>query len=279
MKLFFKLVNKAIGIYVKLSNWRLLIAICFMVASLLLVIVKAITIAVIFMSSGLFFIFIHYYYGPFSVFQDLFLKWGWYRWSLSIFTSDTFSVNGEPELPVHWIRVSLPSMRTTRKHKRISLANQNFKLNISKYECTPEVERLFYLYKQNVFPGHVDGYLKFDKRHNAFSSYGLEVRDGETLIGLGVFDLGATTVTTQLTVYHPDYTKYYLGKFISLQIARFAHSIGKKWLYPGYIIQGNPKMNYKLFYDRMATEIYLRKQNVWIPYSFLICYDWNFTEI
>ena len=46
-----------------------------------------------------------------------------------------------------------------------------------------------------------------------------------------------------------------------------AITLGKTWYYPGYIIHGYPKFDYKLFADKNAAEIYTPEFDCWI------CYD------
>ena len=45
-----------------------------------------------------------------------------------------------------------------------------------------------------------------------------------------------------------------------------AMTTGKKWYYPGYIVQGLPKFDYKLFLDKSATEVFLPAEGSWIGY-------------
>jgi arginine-tRNA-protein transferase len=52
--------------------------------------------------------------------------------------------------------------------------------------------------------------------------------------------------------------------------AQYAFSQGKTWYYPGYIIQGYPKFDYKLFVDRDASEIYIKSIDEWIRFNTIV---------
>jgi len=66
---------------------------------------------------------------------------------------------------------------------------------------------------------------------------------------------------------------------VFLKIAEYARLEGKTWLYPGYIIEGNPKMDYKLFYGRDITEVYDRKTNSWISFNQFAEGKWDAARI
>jgi len=234
--------------------------------------------AFLFYLAGIMIICLHFISYPLRIFQDKYLSKGWFRFQLYLFTEDYFK-EGDTALPVHWLRVYLPDMQTATAHKKIYKANSRFNISVQPYRCTQEKEALFSVYKNTLAPWHADGYLHYDISTNLFATYAVEVRDGDTLIAVGVYDKGFNSVSTMLTFYHPDYQKNWLGKYVFLKIAEYARLEGKTWLYPGYIIEGNPKMDYKLFYGRDITEVYDRKTNSWISFNQFAEGKWDAARI
>ena len=234
--------------------------------------------ALLFYLAGILLICLHFIRFPMRIFQDIYLSRSWFRFQLYLFTEDYFK-EGETALPVHWLRVYLPDMQAATAHKKICKANAQFNISVQPYRCTPEKEVLFSLYRNTLAPWHADGYLQYDISSNLFATYAVEVRDGDTLIAVGVYDKGFHSVSTMLTFYHPDYQKNWLGKYVFLKIAEYARMEGKTWLYPGYIIEGNPKMDYKLFYGRDITEVYVRKTNRWISFNQFSDGKWDAARI
>ena len=234
--------------------------------------------ALLFYLAGILLICLHFIRFPMRILQDIYLSRGWFRFQLYLFTEDYFK-EGETALPVHWLRVYLPDMQAATAHKKICKANAQFNISVQPYRCTPEKEVLFSLYKNTLAPWHADGYLQYDISSNLFATYAVEVRDGDTLIAVGVYDKGFYSVSTMLTFYHPDYQKNWLGKYVFLKIAEYARKEGKTWLYPGYIIEGNPKMDYKLFYGRDVTEVYVRKTKSWIRFNQFADGKWDAARI
>jgi arginine-tRNA-protein transferase len=202
---------------------------------------------------------------------DNYLKLGWYRMGQAIFTTDAIKEN-ENAYPVYWLRIHLKDVEMSKTHHKIFKANKNFTVSVKPLQITDEMEDLNEKYWLSTIIG--SPFLKdalLEGHHESiYSSYAIEIRDDNRLIAVGIFDNGLTSIAGIVNFYHPDYKKYSLGKYLMLLKAQYAFSQGKTWYYPGYIIQGFPKFDYKLFLDRNASEIYLRDQNTWIRFNTIV---------
>ena len=52
-----------------------------------------------------------------------------------------------------------------------------------------------------------------------------------------------------------------------LQKMEYAKNLGMQWYYPGYIVYGYPKFDYKLFADKTAAELFIPELNGWMSYN------------
>jgi len=95
----------------------------------------------------------------------------------------------------------------------------------------------------------------------------IEVRDGTCLVAAGIFDNGQESISGIMNFYNHGYKRYSPGKFLMLQKILYARKQGKRWYYPGYIVYGYPKFDYKLFADEKAAEVYVAEANEWHRYS------------
>ena len=202
---------------------------------------------------------------------DDYLKIGWYRMGQAIFTTDSIKDNFN-EYPVFWLRIHLPELTTSKTHEKIYKANKHFKVTIKPLDITDEMEDLNEQYWLSTIIGSPflrDSLLE-GADNSIYSSYAIEIRDGNRLIAVGIFDDGLVSIAGIINFYDPGYKKYSLGKYLMLLKAQYAFSQGKTWYYPGYIIQGYPKFDYKLFVDRDASEIYIKSTDEWIRFNTIV---------
>jgi leucyl-tRNA---protein transferase len=202
---------------------------------------------------------------------DNYLEIGWYRMGQAIFTTDRIKDSFD-EYPVFWLRIHLPELRTSKTHEKIYKANKHFNVTIKPLEITEEMENLNEQYWLSTIIGSpfLKDSLLEGAENSIYSSYAIEIRDGERLIAVGIFDDGLTSIAGIINFYDLGYKKYSLGKYLMLLKAQYAISKGKTWYYPGYIILGYPKFDYKLFVDKDASEIYMRSSNQWIRFNTII---------
>lgn len=206
---------------------------------------------------------------------DMFLSMGWYRMGQYIFTSDSTSYYGDVmDLPLRWIRYKIADIELSESANQIKKQNKAFKVNFKKEVISQEIEDLFSQYKSSIkFPVsnsvreslYLNSEIEIGK--GAFKTKTIEIRDQDKLIGAGYCDYGITSVAGILNFYHPNYKKYSLGKYLMLLKIEQSIREGKEYFYPGYIVNGNSRYDYKKLIFKKGIEEYIISTNTWVNLS------------
>jgi leucyl-tRNA---protein transferase len=197
---------------------------------------------------------------------DHYLAKGWYRMGQSMFTCRFLMFQGQL-FPAVWVRLPLVQYTFNKRLRKIYTRNAGrFKVVTQPGKINMEKERLYQRYR-NDFQGRLAPSLKVslldDGHANLFNTYETCIYDGNVLVGFSFFDLGKESLASIMGVYHPDYKKYSLGFFTMLLEISFAIENGFTHYYPGYIVPGYPKFDYK---TRIGpVECFSEKTQQWIP--------------
>lgn len=184
---------------------------------------------------------------------DRLLELGWYRMHQGIFTCS--HVNLGAIYPVHWLRFATASIAVTATHRRIRKKNTEFVYQIEDFN--PNAIRV----DHQLLHAHYRAFIDFDGANsiqecllgddydglNVFNTKCISVFYGAKLIAGGYFDIGRNSAASILHFFDPDFKKHSLGKYLILLTVDYLKQCGYAWYYPGYIVEGMPKMNYKLF--------------------------------
>ncbi|MDZ4793635.1 MAG: arginine-tRNA-protein transferase [Bacteroidota bacterium] len=200
---------------------------------------------------------------------DEYLARGWYRMGQVIFTTN-YIVYEELLYRVWWLRYSIPAIQFSKTHQKILAANRHFSVIIKPFRVTEEIEALYAVYKSSLIfePSETVNHFLFDGGSgNIYDTGIIEIRDHQQLIAAGIFDKGHISIAGIMNFYHPDYKKYSLGKYLMLLKIRYANAMGKAWYYPGYIVDGNPRFDYKLFIGKTIAGIWSPEYNNWMEYT------------
>ena len=203
---------------------------------------------------------------------DYYLGQGYYRMQQDLFTC-RFLPRGHTLHTVHWLRVLLPLVRYGARQRQLLRQNSHFAVAVRPLPAiSAEHEALYARYHASLdfdtaptLAGLLLG--EGSSGHNVFSSYVVEVRDAGRLVAAGVLDRGADSIAGIVNFYDPDYRKYSLGKYLLLQKTEYARREGLACYYPGYLVHGYPKFDYKLFACEAATEVYDCLADAWHPFS------------
>lgn len=200
---------------------------------------------------------------------DNYLSMGWYRMGQTIFTADIMQFNVSIHT-LHWLRIAINKIYLGRSQQKIVNKNKDLDVRISPFLITDEIEDLYALYKDaidfNVSPSAAS-YLLDGAASNMYDTRTIEIRLGCQLIAVGYFDVGNNSIAGILNFYHPLHKTRSLGKYLMLLKIGYAMQHFKTWYYLGYIANGYPKFDYKLFPDIIATEVYDSWNNIWRPFS------------
>jgi arginine-tRNA-protein transferase len=192
---------------------------------------------------------------------DVLLSLGWYPMEQSIFTtSHLFRDEDIKPMRVHWLRYPVSSVRDRASHRRIRNRNRHFKVELADpFSHKPELNALYEKYLSSIdFEGYTsieNATFKSDGT-NIYKSKALIVRDGDDIISCGIFHEGSNSVASILHFYDPRYKPFSPGKYLMLKTLDYCRIREMEWYYPGYVIQGNRKMNYKLFLGQDVAQYY-----------------------
>lgn len=202
---------------------------------------------------------------------DLLLSLGWYRMHQHIFACSHLTL----EVPhrVYWLRYPLAEINAHTSHKRIRKRCQAFRHTIEILNTIPDSHESLYLnYRQSInFDGadsvHGCLYGEAEASQNIFKTRCISVFDGERLIAGGYFDVGENSAASILHFFDPLYKNYSLGKYLMLLTIDFLRSSGYTFYYPGYLVAGHSKMNYKLFIGKEATQYFDSETASWLYFK------------
>jgi|GEM_PF-862059 len=188
---------------------------------------------------------------------DDFLEQGFFRASDSLQRSDVVCNGISIHTPIN-IRLPLDGHSFRKTHRRLLRKNgSKFTYTISNLELTPEAERLYGESKED-FQGFICENLKTMllgyTENSPFDTKMICVYDGETLVACSFFDIALSSIASVTGLYDKRYRKYGLGIYTMLLEIEEAKKRGMSHYYPGYVFNGNPKMDYKLTLGRFQFQ-------------------------
>lgn len=197
---------------------------------------------------------------------DHYLAKGWYRMGQSMFTCRFLMFKGQL-FPAVWVRLPLEQYEFNKRLRKLYNRNlSRFRVVTRPGKIDMEKERLYQRYKKH-FQGRLAPSLKVslldEGNINLFNTYETCIYDGDELVGFSFFDLGKDSLASILGVYHPDYGKYSLGFFTMLLEITYGLEHGYAFFYPGYIVPGYAKFDYKTRIGEV--EFFDERKNQWIP--------------
>ena len=204
---------------------------------------------------------------------DMMLRQGYYRTQHLMFTCvQTQADENSYSIPVFWLRSKVTTITENKQARSIRIKCAHFSVSVEPAIISEEVEALYLLYSNHKPFSTSDtctSYLHQSALENPFESYMIKVRNESTLIAVGFFDKGATTIAGIMNIYHPAYHMYSLGKFMMLQKLDFAKANEIIWYYTGYISTTTTRFDYKTFPDVSAVQVYLPVEKQWVPYQYM----------
>ena len=200
---------------------------------------------------------------------DFYLGQGYYRMQQDLFTCQFVPFEGRL-YTAHWLRLALARVQWGPAQRRLLRRNARFADAVRPFRSLPEYEALYARYRAFITfdaAPTVGEVLLGDAAHNVFNTHVIELRDGNRLIAVGIFDRGDRTLAGILNFYDPDYRQYSLGKHLMLLKAEHARRLQLDYYYPGYVVHGYPKFDYKLFACPAATEVFDSVSGFWQPFA------------
>ncbi len=197
---------------------------------------------------------------------DLYLSRGWYRMGQTIFTTH-FLCFENTFYSALWIRLDLEAYQFRKSLRKILRKNDaQYRWTYGKARIDEKREALYQLYKANfdglLAPSLLDS-LQDGEHYNIYDTYEFCVYDKNQLIAISYFDLGEESIASITGIYHPDYKSQSLGIYTMLKEIEFCLKAGLKYYYPGYIVPGYSRFDYKARIG--AVDYYNIHRNDWLP--------------
>ena len=184
---------------------------------------------------------------------------GWFRMRQNVFTTHFLEFDSVFHSAI-WLRVPLAAWEDDRAFVRLRKQNRRFSAFFRRCEPGPpslELEALFQRYRATLdfeVSPTLNALLLGRKRTSIYSSWQIELYDGERLVGSGIFDLGGQAAAGITSFADPDYDKFSLGKYLIYLKMQWCRERGLQWFYPGYYAPGNSHFDYKLHLGAAALE-------------------------
>jgi len=201
---------------------------------------------------------------------DNFLAEGWYPMGQTIFTTH-FLCFFQQFYSAIWIRLPLQGYQYSKSlRKIIRRNNERFRCAIRQAVLTDEKEALYQKYR-HTFAGNLPKTLRechFDYGDdNIYDIREVTVYDGQRLIACSYFHLGHRGAASIQGFYDPNYGSYSLGLYTMLEEIRYCMASGIDFFYPGYVVPGYQRFDYKLRIGQV--EYYELRNREWFPYHTL----------
>ena len=199
---------------------------------------------------------------------DAYLAKGWYRMGQTIFTTHFLFFDNNVYSAI-WVRLPLADYRFRKRLRKIIQRNQeNFEVKIRQGFISREKEALFQKYRE-AFNGrlapNLKDYLLDGEDYNIYNTFEVAVYDDDRLVAFSFFDMGSESAASIIGVYDPDYSKQSLGFFTMLMEIAHCLEKGMDFYYPGYVVPGYQRFDYKL---RIGEVAYFEPgSSSWLPYA------------
>ncbi|MCP9237737.1 GNAT family N-acetyltransferase [Lewinella sp. JB7] len=200
---------------------------------------------------------------------DWHLARGWYRMGSTIFTTHFLFFKNRPYSAL-WVRIDLRGFTFSRSQRKLLRKNrQLFDAKVGPRVIDEEHEDLYDLYAEDfdgrLSPTIADSLEDYDG-DVVFNTWEVSVRERVSgkLVASSYFDLGNESAASILGIFDPKLRSFSLGYYTMLLEMEYCLSRGIRYYYPGYVVPGYARFDYKL---RLGPAQYfdIRTDN-WLPY-------------
>ena len=212
---------------------------------------------------------VHHYPQRISKYQlDQYLSQGWFRMAQSIFTCYFLHIKNNVYSTV-WVRLNLHEHEWSKRQRKVMRrVESRFEISVQEAVINTEKEQLYKRYKAGLeedMAASISTSLMNGMENNIYDTYEVAIRDNGKLIGVSFFDLGDKASASIMGVYDPDYQKFSLGYYTMLREIIFSKTAGMDYYYPGYVVPGYRRFDYKLRIGNV--DYYLPETRSWKPYT------------
>lgn len=200
---------------------------------------------------------------------DDYLERGWFRFGGTMRTT-RFTVWEERDLRTTlWTRTVLDGFRWSKSNRRIlNKIRRTFRVVERPARLDDVHEALYHRYIEHVGgerPPTLVDFLGGLDLHAGYATREIAILDGEQLVAFSYFDAGKQGMMSLLGVFDPAYASYSLGYGTMALEVDFARERGFAHHYSGYVLPGEPRMDYK---TRIGGMEFLHPDSLrWLPWS------------
>ena len=199
---------------------------------------------------------------------DRYLSIGWFRMTQSIFSCRFLCFHSKLYSAV-WTRLNLKNHSFKKSQKKIiRKVHRDFTVIVQPALINEEKEILYQIHRKR-FEGYVakslTNSLLGDANSSIYDTWEIGIYKEEKLIGASFFDLGNNSIASIMGIFDPEYSSYSLGYFTMLEEMSFGMNNGFLFYYPGYVVPGYQKFDYKLRIGNL--EYYNFKNESWFLYN------------
>jgi arginine-tRNA-protein transferase len=211
---------------------------------------------------------------------DQLLALGWYRMHQTMFTISHLKRDALHR--VHWLRFPVAACTPRTSHERIRKRASAFSVTIEDATGIASAHEALYAryYEAIRFDGatSIADSLFGDEPvgPSIFQTKCISVYAGAQVVAAGYFDVGRDSAASILHFFDPAYARFSLGKLLILETLDYLRTTGRTWYYPGYVVEGDRKMNYKLFLGAEHAWYFDPEVVAWKPLRTLPVFDQNF---
>ncbi len=202
---------------------------------------------------------------------DWYLSRGWYRMGGHIFTTHFLFFQDKPFSAV-WIRQDLKTHKFSKSQRKLMRKNAKlFNITSGPRVIDEEREELYTRYSADfdgrLSPTISDSLEDYANHAGIFNTWETTIREKVSgkLVGVSYFDLGDNSAASILGIYDPLLSTFSLGYYTMLLEMEFCRERGIEYYYPGYVVPGYQRFDYKL---RLGTSEYFDlRSKEWLPYN------------
>jgi arginine-tRNA-protein transferase len=201
---------------------------------------------------------------------DWHLARAWYRMGSTIFTTHFLFFHNRPYSAI-WIRIDLRGFAFSKSQRKLLRKNaQLFSVQTGPAVLNAEREDLYQRYAAD-FDGHLSPTLRDSLEDygedTVFQTHEITVRDRVSgqLVASSYFDLGDRSAASILGIFDPKLRTFSLGYYTMLLEMQHCMEQGMHHYYPGYVVPGYDRFNYKL---RLGPAQYFDlRSGEWLDYQ------------
>lgn len=180
---------------------------------------------------------------------DAYLERGWYRIGQTLMTC-WFVLSNDTLRSAVWTRLPLDGHTFTRNQRKLlGRLDRRFRITEGPAIIDEARQALYTRYLTTARGDRAPTLQDFrygSATHDIFATREIALWEDDRLVAFSWFDLGRDSLQSLIGVYDPDYRTLSLGAASMFLEIRYGVENGYKFHYTGYILPGEPAMDYKL---------------------------------